>query len=161
MILLTTTYNPQPNKIMTLTLSNLKPAKGAIKKRKDIGRGGKRGTYSGRGLKGQKARSGGTAGLKALGMRQVIRRIPKLRGFKSHKPKMAIVNLADLEKTFENGAKVNPQELFKAGLIRGSAFGVKILGEGKLSKKLNVSAKAFSASAKEAIEKAGGQIEIK
>ena len=146
---------------MTLTLSNLKPAKGAIKKRKDIGRGGKRGTYSGRGMKGQKARSGGRHGLKALGLRQVIRRVPKLRGFKSQKPKMAIVNLADLERVFENDAKITPQELFKVGLIRSTAFGVKILGDGKLSKKLNVSARAFSASAKEAIEKAGGQVEIK
>lgn len=145
---------------MTITLSNLKPAKGATKKRKDIGRGGKRGTYSGRGMKGQKARSGGRHGLKALGMRQTLRRVPKLRGFKSLKAKMAVVNVSDLDRVFKDGDLVTPGMLIKAGLISSAKGGVKILGQGELSKKLNVSAQAFSTTAKTAIEKAGGQAAI-
>lgn len=144
---------------MNLTLSNLKPAKGSTKRRKRVGRGGKRGTYSGKGLKGQKARSG-VSGLKALGFKQTLQRTPKLRGFKSLKAKMAIVNLSDLDKIFKSGDKITPRELIKAGLIETSKNGVKVLGFGQLSKKLEVTVNAFSATAKEAIEKAGGKAEI-
>lgn len=145
---------------MTLTLSNLKPAHGSSKKRTRIGRGGKRGTYSGRGMKGQKARSGGRSGLKALGFKQTLQRVPKLRGFRSLKSKMAVINLSDLDKAFNDGDTVTPKELIKSGLISSIKGGVKILGSGQLSKKLKVSVNSFSVSAKEAIEKVGGQAEI-
>lgn len=144
---------------MNLTLSNLKPAKGSTKKRKRVGRGGKRGTYSGKGMKGQKARSG-VSGLKALGFKQTLQRVPKSRGFRSLKAKMAVVNLSDLDKIFKNGDIVTPKELIKSGLITSSKAGVKVLGSGELSKKLNVSVNAYSASAKAAIEKAGGKAEV-
>jgi len=145
---------------MIITLSNLKPAKGAVKKRRDIGRGGKRGSYSGRGLKGQKARSGGKSGLKALGFKQTLQRIPKLRGFKGLKAKMAIVNLSDLGKVFKSGDLVTSRELIKSGLIDSAKNGVKILGNGQLKKNLNVFVEAYSASAKAAIEKASGTAEV-
>ncbi len=144
---------------MNLTLSNLKPAPGSTKRRKRVGRGGKRGTYSGKGMKGQKARSG-VSGLKAMGFKQTLQRVPKLRGFKSIKAKMAIVNLSDLDKRFKDGDKVTPRELLKIGLIETSKNGVKVLGFGSLNKKLDISADGFSDSAKVAIEKAGGQATI-
>lgn len=146
---------------MSLNLSNLKPAKGSTKKKRQVGRGGKRGAYSGRGMKGQRARSGGKSGLKALGFRQTLLRVPKKRGFTSLKSKPVIVNLADLEKKFDTGSVVDAGKLIKAGIIRNSRFGVKVLGSGKLTKKLTVTANAFSISAKKAIEEAGGKAEIK
>jgi large subunit ribosomal protein L15 len=145
---------------MSLTLSNLKPAKGATAKRKRVGRGGKRGTYSGRGLKGQRSRSGGKSGLKALGLKQRLKSLPKLRGFKSLKPKMEVVNVSDLETKFADGDIITLGKLVAAKLVNTSKTGVKVLGDGKLSKKLTVSAHGFSASAKSAIEKAGGKIDV-
>ena len=135
---------------MSLTLSNLKPAKGSVKRRKKVGRGGKRGTYSGRGIKGQKSRSGGKSGLKAMGFKQTLQRIPKSRGFKSLKPKMEVINLSDLELKFNDGDKVTVNALIRADLISGSKAGVKLI----------VVANAFSESAKDAIISAGGKIEI-
>ncbi len=146
---------------MSINLSNLKPAKGSQKKSIKVGRGGKRGSYSGRGMKGQRARSGGKRGLKAFGLRQTLRRIPKLRGFHSAYPKMAVVNIADLEKKFVSGDIVDAAKLIRAGLVDKSNKGIKILGTGKLSKQLTVTADAFSASASAAIEAAGGTAEIK
>lgn len=146
---------------MSLNLSNLKPAKGSAKKEKRIGRGGKRGSYSGRGMKGQRARSGGKGGLKAMGFRQTLQRIPKSRGFKSLSPKMSPVNLKDLESKFAEGEVVDVRKMVKIGLVEKSTSQVKILGTGKLVKKLTVVADAFSASAKKAIEAAGGKVEIK
>jgi len=146
---------------MSVTLSNLKPAKGSQKKSIKVGRGGKRGSYSGRGMKGQRARSGGKRGLKAFGLQQTLRRIPKLRGFRSPYPKLAVVNIGDLEKKFNDGDIVDAAKLARVGLVDKAQNGIKILGTGKLSKKLSVIADAFSASAKEAIEAAGGTVEIK
>lgn len=141
-----------------LNLSNLKPAKGSSKRRKKVGRGGKRGTYSGRGMKGQRSRSGGKSGLKRLGFKQTLQRIPKARGFKSQQPKKAVVNLSDLEDKFQDGDIVNARSLIKSGLIDNAKSGVKILGQGEISKKLTVEATAFSSSAEKAIIKAGGEI---
>lgn len=146
---------------MSITLSNLKPAKGAQKKSIKVGRGGKRGSYSGRGMKGQRARSGGKRGLKAFGLQQTVRRIPKLRGFRSAYPKMAVVNISDLDKKFADGDVVDAAKMIRSGLVDKANQGIKVLGTGKLSKRLSVVAEAFSASAKEAIEKAGGTVEIK
>ncbi len=122
---------------MTLTLHNLKP-KIKPKARKRIGRGGKRGTYSGRGQKGQRSRSGGKAGLKRLGLKPLMTQTHKLRGFKSIKKKPEIVNLKDLEKKFKDNDIITPRALIKAGLISTAKNGVKILGTGKLTKKITI-----------------------
>lgn len=141
---------------MPLSLHTIKPAVGSKKKKKRVGRGGKRGTYSGKGLKGQKARSG-TSGFKRRGMRPLIEATPKLRGFKSKKPKPAILNLKDLN-IFKDGEKVTPQILRKKGLVDNIKNGVKILGKGEIRVKIEVSNCQISASAKEGIEKLGGKI---
>lgn len=122
---------------MTLSLHTIKPAKGATKKRKRVGRGNAsgHGTYSGRGLKGQKSRSGGKNSLKRLGMKTILLNIPKKRGFKSQKPKNQAVNLADINKNFKDGATINLQTLLKAGLIDTIKLPVKILGKGELKLK--------------------------
>lgn len=144
-----------------LNLSNLKSAPGATKKRKRVGRGGKRGTYSGRGMKGQRSRSGGKGGLKALGFKQTLQRIPKVRGFNSFKPKMKIVNLSSLEDKFKDGDQVDIPKMIKAGLINSAKGGVKILGQGKLTKKLIIVADNFSAPAKKIITAAGGEAKLR
>jgi large subunit ribosomal protein L15 len=145
---------------MSLTLSNLKPAKGSQKKRKKIGRGGKRGTYSGRGMKGQRSRSGGKSGLKAMGMKKTLFRIPKNKGFKSLRPKNEVVNISDLECAFDDGDVVNTSKLLKKGLIQTRKNGLKILGNGELKKKFTVEANRFSATAKKAIIDAGGEVVV-
>lgn len=161
---------------MSLYLHNLKPS--TIKtKKKRIGRGGKRGAYSGRGLKGQKARSGGKRRLKRRGIRQLIESTHKLRGFKSHKPKVEILNLEKLNKYFsaqnvlkskyghnisgkKDLIKISPKILLKNKLISKIDNGVKILGKGDITVKLNVKNCAVSKSAKDKIEKAGGKVII-
>lgn len=145
---------------MALNLSNLKPAKGATKKRRQVGRGGKRGTYSGRGSKGQRARSGGKSGLKALGFKQTLQRIPKKRGFLSFKPKMAVVKLGDLNKFFAEGEVIDLAKIIKAGLVGKNKRQVKILTGGDLTKKLTVKANKFSQSALKTIQEKGGQAEL-
>ena len=141
---------------MTLSLHTIKPAKGSKKKKKIIGRGGKRGTYAGRGLKGQKARSG-TSGFKRRGMKQLVEATPKLRGFKSRKPKLEIVNLKDLN-IFNDGDKITPQILRKKGLADKINNGVKILGKGEIKIKLNIENCKVSKSVKEMVEKVGGKV---
>lgn len=146
-----------------MQLHELRP-KHKLKKRKRVGRGGKRGTYSGRGMKGQKSRSGKK--LKPA-IRSLIKRYPKLRGyrFKPLKPKPAIINLEVLEKKFSapKGEKiiVSPEILLKRGLIRrikGKIPRVKILGKGKLTRALTTEGCLVSKQAKEKIEEAGGKI---
>lgn len=148
---------------MALKLYNLKPAFGSKHKKKRIGRGhgSGHGTYSTRGAKGQKARSGGKGGLKFKGMKTNILSIPKLGGFRSLVPKKAVVNLKDLENKFSNSDIITPGKLVEKGLIKSSQAGVKILGEGKLTKKLIIKGCAISVSAKEAVEKAGGQVNLR
>lgn len=134
----------------------------ARKDRKKIGRGGKRGTYSGRGNKGQKARSGGNVDpLFEGGRSSLVERLKKLRGFKTIKIKRNIFNLNDLERNFQNGEEVTVDALIKAGILSkiDSVNGVKILGTGELKKKLSIDKNILlSAAAKEAVEKAGGKI---
>ena len=144
-----------------LTLHTIQPAKGATKKRKRVGRGNAsgHGTYSGRGLKGQKSRSGGKSGLKRMGMKHMLLQTPKLRGFKSDKPKNQVVNLAALNAAFSAGALVNPRSLLKAGLIASASAPVKILGTGELKiKKLQFTHVKVSDSAKAQIKKTGGEL---
>lgn len=143
-----------------LSLNNLKVGK--KKKAKRVGRGNSSGsgTYSGRGLKGQRSRSGGKGGLKRRGLVQTLKSKPKIGGFKSMKPKLETISLGMLEKHFEAGELVDAKKLIKKGLIDTKKYGLKILGTGKLTKKLTVKANAFSESAKKAIMDAGGQVEL-
>jgi len=148
-------------KAMPLSLHNIKPAKGSIKKRKRVGRGNAsgHGTYSGRGLKGQRSRSGGKKGLKRLGIKTILQNIPKKQGFKSDKPKNQVVNLADINRYFKDESKINPKSLVKAGLIDTIKLPVKILGKGELKlKKLQFESVKISESVKKQIEKIGGKI---
>ncbi|HEX6084333.1 MAG TPA: 50S ribosomal protein L15 [Thermoanaerobaculia bacterium] len=144
-----------------MELSNLKPKKGARHAKKRVGRGpgSGHGKTSSRGEKGQKSRSGYSAKLGFEGGQMPLhRRLPK-RGFTNiFKKEYAVINLADLER-FDNGATVDEAALRQAGLVKGQNDGIKVLGNGKLSKKLTVSATKFSATAKSAIEAAGGTVQ--
>lgn len=145
---------------MALTLHTIKPFPNSRKKVKRVGRGlGSTGTYSGRGQKGQRARSGGRKGLKILGMKKIIMATPKLRGFRSPYPKMIAVNILSLDKKFKDGERVTPKTLLKKGLVGKMRVAVKILGNGDIKKKLIIEGCAVSKSAKEKIEKAGGKIQ--
>jgi large subunit ribosomal protein L15 len=142
-----------------MQLHQLKP-KHKLKKRKRIGRGGKRGTYSGRGIKGQKARAGRR--FKPV-IREFIKKYPKLRGykFKSQRKEFVGINIGILERRFETGQVVSPETLLKLRLIhkiKGKMPKVKILGEGEITKKLIIMGCEVSKSAKEKIEEAGGII---
>ena len=136
-----------------------------VKKRKDkktVGRGGKRGTYSGKGNKGQKARSGASIDpLFEGGRSSLIERLKKVRGFKSLAAKKAVVKLEALEKAYKDGEIVSIETLLKTKLIDKANVkaGVKILSTGTISKKLTISAELLlSQTAKDAIIKAGGTI---
>jgi len=141
-----------------MELSNLKPKKGARHAKKRVGRGpgSGNGKTSGRGEKGQKSRSGFSRALGFEGGQMPLhRRLPK-RGFTNiFKKEYAVVNVDALER-FDDGATVDEAALRDAHLVKGRYAGVKILGEGKLSKKLTVVATKFSASARKQIEAAGG-----
>ena len=144
-----------------MDLNNLKPKKGARHAKKRVGRGpgSGHGKTASRGEKGQKSRSGFSRKLGFEGGQMPLhRRLPK-RGFTNiFKKEYAVVNLADLER-FDNGATVDEAALRQAGLVKGQNDGIKVLGNGKLSKKLTVSATKFSATAKSAIEAAGGTVQ--
>lgn len=148
-----------------MQLHELKPTQ-PRKTKKRIGLGGKRGKTSGRGGKGQTARAGNSTRPE---MREIIKKLPKLRGFGKNRARTVnnerivavVVNLSKLEAAFATGAAVNPKALVAAGVIntrRKQPPRVKILGNGELSKKLTVSGCEVSQSAKEKIEKAGGSI---
>ena len=145
---------------MSSILARLAPPAGAVKTAKRLGRGvgSGLGKTCGKGMKGQKARHGGNFGKLHFqgGQTPIQRRLPK-RGFNVPFPQTVVaVNLADLER-FEAGATVNEAALRGARLVQGRDVKIKILGEGELTKKLTVEAHAFSASASEKIEKAGGK----
>ena len=145
-----------------MKLFELSPAVGSVKDVKRVGRGhgSGNGKTAGKGHKGQNARSGGGVrpGFEG-GQMPMTRRIPK-RGFNNiFAVKYSTVNVSDLDK-FVDGTVVDAELLAASGLIKKTANGVKILGNGELSKNLTVKAQAFSASAKEKIEKAGGKAEV-
>jgi large subunit ribosomal protein L15 len=146
-----------------MRLHNLSPAEGSTKERKRIGRGpaSGQGKTAGKGHKGQKARAG--RGMRAGfegGQMPLQRRVPK-RGFVNIFGKeMTIVNLSALEDRFESGAVVDIDALKNAGLVKKTLDGVKILGNGEITKNLTVKANAFSDSAKQKIEAAGGKAEV-
>ena len=145
-----------------MNLHDLSPALGStqVGKRKGRGPGSGNGKTGGRGHKGQKARSGGSirVGFEG-GQMPLARRLPK-RGFNNifAKP-LEVINVASLNK-FEDGAIVNVCDLLEKGILSKCEYGVKVLGNGTLTKKLTVRATAFSASAKEKIEAAGGKAEV-
>ena len=136
-----------------------------LKKRKRVGRGGARGGTSGKGHKGQKARSGGYVRIGYEGGQMPLyRRLPK-RGFNNtqFQKDIQIINLSMLEKTFEDGAQVTKDILIEMGLIKGAVKGetlLKVLGTGKLTKKLEVTADAFSKVAQKEIQDRGGQARL-
>ena len=145
-----------------MKLHELKPAAGSntAAKRKGRGHGSGNGKTAGYGHKGQKARSGvKKAGFEG-GQMPLQRRLPK-RGFNNiFATKYANVKISDLEAKFEAGSVVDTKALVEAGIIKKSLDGIKVLGNGELTKALTVQAAAFTASAKEKIEKAGGKAEV-
>ena len=147
---------------MSLELSNLRPAEGSKHSdnfRRGRGHGSGNGKTAGKGHKGQKARSGAPRPGFEGGQMPLYRRIPK-RGFKNRNTKEIVaINLEVLE-SFEDGATVSVDTLIETGIVKNPRDGVKILGRGELTKKLNVQANAFSASAKEKIEALGGTAEV-
>ncbi len=145
-----------------MNLHDLSPVAGSNPKawRKGRGAGTGNGKTAGRGHKGQKARSGGgvRVGFEG-GQMPLARRVPK-RGFNNiFAKRLEAINVASLNK-FEDGATVNVCDLLEKGILSKCEFGVKVLGNGTLTKKLTVRASAFSASAKEKIEAAGGKAEV-
>ena len=133
------------------------------KSRTRVGRGnGSKGTYSGRGLKGQKSRSGGGVPLFFEGGQlPLVKRLPFLRGFKNRfKKDFSIVNLVDIENKFNEGDEVNAESLFGLNLIKKKSSNVKILGNGNLKKSLKIKVHAVTKSAEEKIKKSGSTIEI-
>ena len=142
-------------------LHQLKPSKNSRKPRKRVGRGNGsgQGTYSGRGSKGQK-QTGHVPFLFEGGQLPLIKRLPHMRGFTNiFRVESTPVNLSVLEE-FRAGSDVTVEKLVEAGVVRKKNARVKILGDGTLSKKLNVSAHAFSKSAKAQIEAAGGTVTV-
>lgn len=142
-----------------MQVHELKPSN-KPKKRRRIGRGGKRGNYSGRGSKGQKSRAG--AKMRPQ-LREIINKFPKKRGegFKTIKENITVVHLQDIQRVFPQGGKITPQILQKAGLIQrltNQKLRVKILVKGDLSSSYDIQNCLLSKKAEEAIIKAGGKI---
>ena len=146
-----------------MQLHDIRPGHKARRARR-IGRGGKRGTYSGRGMKGQKSRAGHKI---RPAVRDLIKKIPKLKGIQfpalpqKQLRKSVIVSVGELEQKFQAGERVNPRTLIAKGLVAkrlGRLPKIKLLGDGALTKKLLISQCQISKSAREKIEKVGGSI---
>lgn len=146
----------------SLELSNLQPADGSKHSdnfRRGRGHGSGNGKTAGKGHKGQKARSGAPRPGFEGGQMPLYRRLPK-RGFTNRNTKVIVgINVSELER-FRSGSTVTVEKLIEAGVVKNPRDGVKILGNGEFTKKLNVKANAFSASAKEKIEALGGTVEV-
>ncbi|MBE5901545.1 MAG: 50S ribosomal protein L15 [Lachnospiraceae bacterium] len=145
-----------------MELSNLRPAAGSKHSdnfRRGRGHGSGNGKTAGKGHKGQKARSGAPRPGFEGGQMPLFRRIPK-RGFKNRNSLNIVgINVSALER-FENGSEVTVETLLESGIVKNPRDGVKILGNGELTKKLTVKANAFSEGAKAKIEAAGGNVEV-
>jgi large subunit ribosomal protein L15 len=141
-----------------LKVHHLKPAPGSHTKKTRVGRGeGSKGKTAGRGTKGTKARYQVPAAFEG-GQMPLHMRLPKLKGFKNRfRTEFQVVNVAQLEKLFPQGGTVGVDELVQAGAVRGGEP-VKVLGDGELSVKLDITANAFSASARDKITAAGGSV---
>ena len=146
-----------------MELKDLKPAEGSRKNRKRVGRGhaAGQGKTAGRGMNGQKSRSGGGKGAGFEGgQTPLARRLPKLPGFRNiNRVEYLPVNVSRLEEKFEAGEVVNGESLKAQGIIKHEDALVKVLGDGELTKALTVSVDKVSASAKAKIEAAGGKVE--
>lgn len=145
-----------------MKLHELKPAQGAKKERKRKGRGigSGLGKTAGKGQKGQKSRSGGGVRIGFEGGQMPLyRRLPKVGFTNIFRKEYAIVNIKDLD-IFENGTEVTPEVLKEAGLVKTMKNGVKILGNGEISKQLTVKAHKFSKAAAERIVESGGKVEV-
>ena len=147
-----------------MQLNDLRPAEGAKKNRKRVGRGNSsgNGTYAGRGLNGQLSRSGGGKGAGFEGGQQPLAmRLPKLPGFRNiNRVEYAPVNVSRLEAVFESGDVVDGASLVEKGVIKSEAIPVKVLADGSLTKSLTVRVDKVSASAQAKIEAAGGKVEL-
>jgi len=143
---------------MSLSLHSVQPNKKARKSKKRVGRGNSsgHGTYSTRGLKGQKARAG-ASGSRRRGLQQLLRNLPKFKGQKRRRPGLEVINIGQIDKHFRDGDTINIKKLVQKNLIETSANGLKVLSEGMITKKVTVVADGFSLKAKEMIEKAGGK----
>lgn len=141
-----------------IKLHDLRPAKGANKAKTRVGRGeASKGKTAGRGTKGTKARKQVSAAFEG-GQMPLHMRLPKLKGFKNPaKVTFQVVNVSDLEKAFPQGGDIAVADIVAAGLVRAKQP-VKVLGDGDITVKLNVTAQKFSKSAKEKIEAAGGSV---
>jgi len=147
---------------MPIGIHNLKPAKGSKHRRKRVGRGigSGHGKTSGRGHKGNKARGQVNPNFEG-GQTPLHRRLPQLKGFKPVNKKVyALVNLRTLEENFEASAEITAEALIAKGIIRNLHDGLKVLGDGEVSKKLIVRAHKFSQSAQEKLQAAGGTVEV-
>ncbi|MDA7494824.1 50S ribosomal protein L15 [Candidatus Gracilibacteria bacterium] len=150
-----------------LSLTNLKPTSGSKKSSKRLGRGNAsgKGTTCGRGANGQNSRSGGNVpAWFEGGQTPLFRRMPKLKGFSNaiFKKEYNLVNLTDLAKLAEKGiTEINREVLLENGVIRNKTAPIKVLGKGEISAKISVVAEKASASAIDAVSKAGGKIELK
>lgn len=147
---------------MTLALHNIAPAKGSRLKKFRVGRGNAsgRGTTAGRGTKGQRARTGGRKLLKLKGMKQMILGFPKQRGFRSLNQKPATITLETIAKNFRAGDKITIKALKAKRLVTKPAMSVKLIGGGELKVALHLTNIKASATAKAAIEKAGGSFKF-
>lgn len=143
---------------MTIKLHDLRPAPGSKTAKTRVGRGeGSKGKTAGRGTKGTKARKNVPATFEG-GQMPIHMRLPKLKGFRNRfRTEYEVVNVGDLNKLFPKGGDVGVDELVAAGAVRKKSL-VKVLGDGKLTAKVNVTAHKFSASAKEKITAAGGSV---
>lgn len=144
-----------------ISLHTLKPAHGSRSRRRRVGRGegSGRGKTSGRGTKGQRSRSGGKSGLKLKGMKQMLLRIPKKRGFTSGRVHPATVTLEQLARWFDSGSEVSVKLLKSRNLIPEDVPGAKVVNTGTLTKKFVIIDLECTPGAKAAIEKAGGSIQ--
>ncbi len=147
---------------MALTLHNIHPKKGSRKGKKRVGRGlASKGRYSGRGIKGQRSRSGGKSGLKLKGLREIMLSTPKKRGFTSGRTPAEVINIAKISKLFKEGAKITPKTLLAKKAVSNISHGVKILGVGTITIKVTVADCLISATAQKKIEEAGGTVVLK
>ena len=147
---------------MELQSHTMQSARGARRKTKRVGRGNssQKGTYSARGMKGQKARSGGKGGNRRRGFKRSLQKIPKMGGFRSLAIKPETITLAMLHKKTSAGEHITPAVLVEKGLLSPSRKRVKIVTSGELGHALTIEGCGVSASAKALIEKVGGEVKL-
>lgn len=145
---------------MSITPTTINAGKRTKKNTKRVGRGNAsgKGTYSARGLKGQRSRSGGKGGLRQRAFKAQLQKVPKLRGFKSPHVKPETVTLKTLERVATDGMEINPFVLKELGIISSPKHGAKIVATGELKKKLTFTGCIATKQALAAIEKAGGKL---